>query len=308
MEVILLPSLLESQSCVDLAKRAASIHLDHYAGKRLPYVCVSASGLDQRFVRLEGPDAGSELHVIDASGGYASACLGAGHADICKAAVHSLENDGYVTDEIASKVRSDLLINLFEEGGYWCDQFPASKYHVSGRNSGSEGVELALRLALETRWDARRMCWFNDRRQRRLILAFEGAWHGWTSAGVSLLNRPYFRRGLVDDLAGDPNSVQVVFLPFGETVILEEFFKNNKENVLAVLVEPIQGDAGIVVPPRGFLRRMAELCRIHEALLIADEVLTFAKTGDFFALYDDVPLSSDITVIGKSLGFGGCPI
>jgi acetylornithine/N-succinyldiaminopimelate aminotransferase len=248
------------------------------------------------------------LDVMDASGGYASACLGAGHPDICKAAVHSLENDGYVTDEIASQVRSDLLISLFEEGGHWHERFPASKYHVSGRNSGSEGVELALRLALETRWDARRMCWYNDRRQRRLILAFEGAWHGWTSACVSFLNRVYFRRGLVDELAGDPNGVQVVFLPFAETAILEAFFKNNKENVLAVLVEPIQGDAGIVFPPKGFLGRMAELCRIHEVLLIADEVLTFAKTGDFFALQDDAPVSSDITVIGKSLGFGVSPI
>jgi acetylornithine/N-succinyldiaminopimelate aminotransferase len=304
----LLQSSLKSQSCVDLAKRAAGIHLDHYAGKRLPYVCVSASGLHQRFVRLEGPHAGSELDVMDASGGYASACLGAGHPDICEAAAHSLENDGYVTDEIASLVRSDLLISLFEEGGHWYDRFPASKYHVSGRNSGSEGVELALRLALEARWDARRMCWYNGRRQRRLILAFEGAWHGWTSAGVSLLNRMYFRRGLVDERAGDPNSVQVVFLPFGEIAILEEFFGNNKDNVLAVLVEPIQGDAGIVVPPKGFLRRMSELCRVHEVLLIADEVLTFAKTGDFFSLHDDGPVWSDITVIGKSLGFGVSPI
>ena len=312
VEVILLQSSLqsssESQSWVDWAQRASHIHLDHYAGKRLPYVCVSARGLHQRFVRLEGPGAGSELDVMDASGGYASACLGAGHPDICKAAIHSLENDGYVTDEIASKIRSDLLISLFEKGGHWYDRFPASKYHVSGRNSGSEGVELALRLALETRWDARRACWHNDRRQRRLIVAFEGAWHGWTSAGVSLLNRMYFRGGLVDELTGNPDSWQVVFLPFGESAILEEFFKNNKDNVLAVLVEPIQGDAGIVVPPKDFLRRLAELCRIHEVLLIADEVLTFAKTGDFFALQDDVPLSSDITVIGKSLGFGVGPI
>jgi len=304
---LLLQSSLESQSCVDLAKRAVDIHLDHYGGKRLPYVCVSATGLRQRFVRLEGPDAGSELDVMDAGGGYASACLGAGHPDICKAAVHSLENDGYVTDEIASKVRSDLLISLFEEGGYWYDRFPASKYHVSGRNSGSEGVELALRLALETRWDARRMCWYNERRQRRLILAFEGAWHGWTSAGVSLLNRTYFRRGLVDELAGDPNSWQVVFLPFGESAILEEFFKNNKDNVLAVLVEPIQGDAGIVVPPKGFLRRMAELCRIHEVLLIADEVLTFAKTGDFFALQDDDPVPPTLPSLGRALDSGLAP-
>ena len=301
-------STSESQARIDLAKRALSIHLDQYGGNRLPYVCVSATGLCQQFVRLEGPDAGSELQVMDASGGYASACLGAGHPDISKAAIHSLANDGYVTDEIASKVRSDLLMSLFERGGHWHDRFPASKYHVSGRNSGSEGVELALRLALETRWNSRRMCWHNDRRNRRLVLAFEGAWHGWTSAGVSLLNRSYFRRGLVDAVTGDPDSMQVVFLPFGEIAILEEFFKNNKESVLAVLVEPIQGDAGIIVPPNGYLRRVGELCHIHEALLIADEVLTFAKTGEFFAFHDGVPVASDITVIGKSLGFGVSPI
>lgn len=301
-------SSLESQTYVDLAKQALGIHIDHYGGKRLPYLCVSAKGLYQRFVRLDGPNAESELRVIDASGGYASACLGAAHPEISKAVIKSLETDGYVTDEIASNVRSELLLILFEQGGYWHDRFPAAKYHVSGRSSGSEGVELALRLAMESRWDARRMCWYNDRRQRRLVVAFEGAWHGWTSAGVSLLNRTYFRRGLVDDLPDESDNVQVVFLPFGEVAVLEEFFKNNKDNVLAVLVEPIQGDAGIVIPPNGFLRRLAELCRFHEALLIADEVLTFAKTGEFFALQDDGPVLSDITVIGKNLGFGVNPI
>jgi acetylornithine/N-succinyldiaminopimelate aminotransferase len=308
MEVVLLQSLSEAKSQIDLAKRALDIHIDHYGGKRLPYLCVSAAGLWQQFVRLEGPRAGTELSVMDASGGYASACLGAGHPEIVRAAIRSLENDGYVTDEIASKVRSDLLTSLFDVGGHWFDRFPAGKYHVSGRNSGSEGIELALRLAQETRWDARRMCWHNDRRHRRVILAFEGAWHGWTSACVSLLNRAYFRRGLVDLSEGNPDGVQVVFLPFGEVAILEDFFRNNKDSVLAVLIEPIQGDAGIVVPPEGFLRRVAELCRLHDALLIADEVLTFAKTGDFFALQDDGPVTSDITVIGKSLGFGVGPV
>lgn len=310
-EIVPLTSLespSRSPSHLDLTKRALDIHLDHYGGKRLPYLCVSASGLYQQFVRLKGPHAGSELRVMDASGGYASACLGAAHPEIVRAVIKSLQKDGYVTDEIASQVRSELLISLFEEGGYWHARFPASKYHVSGRSSGTEGIELALRLALETRWDVRRMCWHNDRRQRRVILAFEGAWHGWTSACVSLLNRAYFRRGLANGRNGDPDSVQVVFLPFGETAILEEFFSNNKDNVLAVLAEPIQGDAGIVVPGLGFLRRLAELCRVHEALLIADEVLTFAKTGDFFALQDDVPVTPDITVIGKSLGFGVAPI
>ena len=300
MEVPLLQSSSASQSCIDLAKRALSIHLDHYGDKRLPYISISATGLHQQFVRLGGPDAVSPLHVLDASGGYASACLGAGHPAICKAVIDSLQNDGYVTDEIASLVRSELLTSLFDEGGLWYDRFPASKYRVSGRSSGSEGIELALRLALESHWDHRRMSWYNDRRQRRIILAFEGAWHGWTTGAVSLLNRKYFRRGIVDGPSGDVDTVQFMFLPFGEATILEEFFKDNKDKVLAVLVEPIQGDAGIVFPPQGFLRRLADLCRAHETLLITDEVLTFAKTGQFFALNDDGSVDSDITVVGKA--------
>lgn len=308
MPLTLVQPSSESLSELDLAKRALEIHIDHYGGKRLPYLCASATGLYQRFIRLEGSDAGSELRVMDASGGYASACLGAGHPEIVKAVINSLEKDGYVNDEVASKIRTDLLISLFQEDGHWHDRFPGSRYHVSGRSSGSEGIELALRLALESRWDSRRMCWHNDRRQRRLILAFEGAWHGWTSGCVSLLNRTYFRRGLVNAADGGPDSVQTAFLPFGETAILEQFFNANQDSVLAVLVEPIQGDAGIVIPPSGFLRRLAELCRVHEALLIADEVLTFAKTGYFFALQDDGPITPDIAVIGKSLGFGVAPI
>lgn len=214
MPLTLVQPSSESLSELDLAKRALEIHIDHYGGKRLPYLCASATGLYQRFIRLEGSDAGSELRVMDASGGYASACLGAGHPEIVKAVINSLEKDGYVNDEVASKIRTDLLISLFQEDGHWHDRFPGSRYHVSGRSSGSEGIELALRLALESRWDSRRMCWHNDRRQRRLILAFEGAWHGWTSGCVSLLNRTYFRRGLVNAADGGPDSVQTAFLPF----------------------------------------------------------------------------------------------
>src|SRR5690242_12986214 len=92
-ERAILLQVSDSQLHLDLAKRALDLHLDHHAGKRLPYVCISARGLHQKFVRLEGPAAGEELHAVDASGGYGSACLGAAHPDIINAMVHSLEHD-----------------------------------------------------------------------------------------------------------------------------------------------------------------------------------------------------------------------
>lgn len=70
-------------------------------------------------------------------------------------------------------------------------------------------------------------------------------------------------------------------------------------------MEPIQGDAGIIIPPEGYLRHLSGLCQSNETLLVADEVLTFAKTGKYFAMNDkEGHIPTDITVIGKSLGMG----
>jgi ornithine--oxo-acid transaminase len=243
--------------------------------------------------------------VLDASGGYASACLGAGHPVVKQALLEAVEHSGYVTDEVHSLERSLLLTRLFGRSGLWIEQFPEDEYHVSGRNSGSEGMELALRLVLEHNFDLRSLSPRAGREKRRTILAFEGAWHGWTAGILPLLNRRHFRVGLPDALLQGPMSVNVEFLPFAEVDLLEQFFAQQGDTLAAVFVEPLQGDAGIIVPPPGYLRRLAELCQKHGVLLVADEVMTFAKTGKFFAMADeDGPISTDITVIGKSLGMG----
>lgn len=285
------------------------IHLDHYGGRRLPFVSVSAQGVRQRLAALDGPDSGRIYNVVDASGGYASACLGAGHPLIAAVLPGLMSRCGYATDEIADVERSQLLLEMFGPAGIWADRFPAEEYHVSGRNSGSEGIELALRLVLEDAWDARRLRPKKEREARRRLLAFEGAWHGWTAGAQALSNRRHYRMGLPDALADGPSGLSVDFLPFGEPQVLEDYFAARGNTLAAVFVEPVQGDGGILLPPEGYLRRLSELCRSHDALLVADEVLTFAKTGRFFAMTDDDgPITTDITVIGKSLGLGVMPI
>nr|WP_211193702.1 aminotransferase class III-fold pyridoxal phosphate-dependent enzyme [Pyxidicoccus fallax] len=281
-----------------------ALQMDHYGGGRLPFACLRARGLVQQMVPLEGADAGRVLEVMDASGGYASACLGAGHPCLHEALREGLER-GYVTDELGSLERTRLLEELFGPGGRWADRFPGSEYHASGRNSGSEGLELALRLVLESGFDRRRLTVKPGREARRTVLAFEGAWHGWTGGLVPLLNRRHYRMGLPPPATEPPFGLDVAFLPFGEREVLERFFAEQGSKLSAVFVEPIQGDAGILVPPPGYLRRLAGLCREHGVLLVADEVLTFAKTGRFFAMTDEEgPIPTDITVIGKSLGMG----
>ena len=281
------------------------LHLDHYRSHRLPFAVVGGSGLRQRLVEVDGENAGRSFEVIDASGGYASACLGAGHETVRRTLQRGVVEVGYATDEVGSLERARLLEELFGPDGLWVDHFPYGEYHVSGRNSGSEGMELALRLVLETRFDRHTLSPAIGRADRDLILAFEGAWHGWTGGLVPLLNRRHYRAGLPAVAADGPYGITVEHLPFGAPDLIDSYFAQKGHRLLGVIVEPIQGDAGILIPPPGYLRRLAELCRKAGAVLVADEVLTFAKSGRFFAMADDEgPVPTDITVIGKSIGMG----
>nr|WP_042197642.1 aminotransferase class III-fold pyridoxal phosphate-dependent enzyme [Kibdelosporangium sp. MJ126-NF4]CEL23090.1 probable ornithine aminotransferase [Kibdelosporangium sp. MJ126-NF4] len=293
-------------STVDLPATWADrvTQFDHYGGSRLPFGCTGASGIVQHFVELSGADAGRSFDVVDASGGYGSACLGAGSKVVATALADAVATAGYVTDEVASLERSLLLARLFDVDGLFADRFPAEEYVVSGRNSGSEGMELALRLAVESRFDRRRLKAVAGAERRDLVLAFEGAWHGWSGGLLPLLNRRHYRVGL-PTIAPEPFGLTVEHIPFGHADAARDWFARNAERVLAVVVEPVQGDAGILVPPQGYLRELATLAADSGALLVTDEVLTFAKTGRFFAMADEQgPIPTDITVIGKSLGMG----
>ncbi|MFD7102720.1 aminotransferase class III-fold pyridoxal phosphate-dependent enzyme [Streptomyces celluloflavus] len=284
--------------------RGTDLHLNHYGAARLPFACVGGRGLELDVVDLSPEHRGRRLRLLDASGGYASAALGGAHP-VVRAALARGTGVGNVTDELGSLERAELLDRLFGPGGLWTGHFPTGRYHVSGRNSGSEGNELALRLVLESRFDGRRLRHRPGKERRDTILAFQGAWHGWTGGLVQLLNRRHYRAGLpATDTAG-PYGVRVEHIPFGDPDALAEYFAASAGRLLAVVVEPIQGDAGILLPPPGYLRNLARRCAADGVLLVADEVLTFAKTGSWFAMRDaDGPVPTDITVIGKYLGMG----
>jgi acetylornithine/N-succinyldiaminopimelate aminotransferase len=286
---------------------ANALHMDHYGGHRLAYSCIKAQGIYKTFLHLKNPH--QQFEVMDISGGYASACLGANNAHFWQRLHAKVLQCSTVTDELLSLERTNFLQQQFGSQGLWTDHFPYGEYHISGRNSGSEGIELALRLLLESLLDKRRQAKHPQKINKKIILAFEGAWHGWTAGIIPLLNRGYYTHGFPSLEREGLFGIEIKFLPFGDQTLLERFFEEFGENIAGVVVEPIQGDAGILVPPAHYLRRLADLCQHYQALLIADEVLTFAKTGQFFAMTDAIgPIKTDITIIGKSLGMGLIPI
>ena len=300
---------LSDENIVDLLKTSSNLHMDQYGGKRLNYGCIHAERIYQTLLKICEPNKGVVYKTIDASGGYGSACLGANPAFFNTISSKKIFEGGYVTDEIYSLPRAKLLDYLFGKNGCWTQNFTYGEYHVSGRSSGSEGMELALRLALESRQDHRNLNKNTKKSLKNRILSFEGAWHGWTHGLLPLINRRHFNFKLPQLFLENNLKLEFSILPFGKAEILEDFFKEHGNSLLAVVVEPIQGDAGIILPPIGYLRYLQGLCKKYDAILIADEVLTFAKTGKFFAMNDEEgPIKTDITVIGKSLGMGIIPV
>lgn len=161
-------------------------------------------------------------------------------------------------------------------------------------NTGVEAVETALKLA--RRWGYERK---GIPENRATIVVFDNNFHGRTLAAVSASTTPEYRHDFGPFLPG------FVSVPFGDADALERAMT---PETCAVLIEPIQGEGGVNVPPAGFLKRVWALCREHEALMIADEVQTgLGRTGDLFAC-DHEDVKPDVLVVGKALGGGFYPV
>jgi acetylornithine/N-succinyldiaminopimelate aminotransferase len=151
-------------------------------------------------------------------------------------------------------------------------------------NSGTEAIEGALKLARKYTGRAR-------------FVAFHGGYHGDTLGALSLCDNALYRRPF-EPLLGD-----VAFLPFGESAALARI----DDSVAAVIVEPIQGEGGVRVPPDDFLPAMRARCDAVGALLVCDEVMTgLGRTGAWFAC-QHWGVCPDVLVLAKALG-GGLPL
>jgi len=158
-------------------------------------------------------------------------------------------------------------------------------------NSGAEAVETAVKTA--RKWAYQKKGVPQDRAE---IIACANNFHGRTVTVVSFSTEPLYRKDF------GPFTPGFTIIPFGDAEALE---KAITPNTAAFLVEPIQAEAGILIPPAGYLKKAAEICKKNNVLFIADEIQTgLGRTGKLFACEFE-GVRPDMVVIGKSLG-GGC--
>jgi ornithine--oxo-acid transaminase len=161
-------------------------------------------------------------------------------------------------------------------------------------NSGAEGVETAVKTA--RKWGHKVKGIAQDKAE---IIVCSGNFHGRTVTCVSFSTEPLYRRDFGPYTPGFP------VIPFGDVAALKAAIG---PNTCAFLVEPIQGEAGILIPPAGYLREVAEVCRQNDVLLVLDEVQTgLGRTGALFACNHD-NVRPDILVAGKALSGGFYPV
>ncbi|MDH5588922.1 MAG: ornithine--oxo-acid transaminase [Gemmatimonadota bacterium] len=161
-------------------------------------------------------------------------------------------------------------------------------------NTGAEAVETAIKMVRKWGYEARGIP--EDRAE---ILVCENNFHGRTTTIVGFSSEAQYRRGF------GPFAPGFRRIPYGDAEALERAIT---PETVGFLVEPLQGEGGVVVPPAGFLKRAREICSAHQVLLMADEIQTgLGRTGRLFCS-DWEGVRPDVLIVGKALGGGVYPV
>lgn len=180
--------------------------------------------------------------------------------------------------------------------GVWYEKLCklTGKDMVLPMNTGAEAVETAIKTARRWGYEVKGIP-VNE----AVIIGCNGNFHGRTMGAVSLSSEAEYKRGFGPILPG------FELIPYGDIEALKAAIT---PNTAAFIIEPIQGEAGINVPPVGFMKAAAKLCKENNVLFIADEIQTgLARTGKLFA-YEWEGITPDILILGKALGGGVFPI
>ncbi|HSQ38750.1 MAG TPA: ornithine--oxo-acid transaminase, partial [Anaerolineales bacterium] len=216
---------------------------------------------------------------------------------------YSAVNQGHVHPEILNAMLEQAKRVTLTSRAFRNDQLPLlykelsemTGYEMSlPMNSGAEAVETAVKLARKWAYQVKGV----PRHQAEIIVA-DGNFHGRTVTIISFSTEPSYR----DDFG--PFTPGFVVVKYGDAGAIE---KAITPNTAAVMLEPIQGEAGVIVPPAGYLKKVAEICKRNNVLFMADEIQTgLARTGKLFASHHE-DVRPDVVIVGKALSGGFYPV
>lgn len=192
---------------------------------------------------------------------------------------------------LTSRAFHNDVLGVYEK--YITEYFGYDK--VLPMNTGAEGVETAIKLCRKWGYEKKGVA-----ENTAKIIVFENNFHGRTTTIISFSNDPDAKKHF------GPYTPGFIKIPYNNTKALAEALA--EKDVVGVLVEPIQGEAGVYVPDEGFLKDVYDLCRKHHVLFIGDEIQTgIARTGKLLACdYEDV--KADILILGKAISGGVYPV
>ena len=260
----------------------------------------------QEFIKIEEQYGAHNYHPLDvviekAEGVWVYDVEGKKYLDCLSA--YSAVNQGHVHPEILKALLDQAKKVTLTSRAFRNDQLPLLYKELSEMtgydmslpmNSGAEAVETAVKLARKWAYQVKKV----PRHQAEIIVAGNN-FHGRTVTIVSFSTEPLYR----DDFG--PFTPGFVVVEYGNADALE---KAITPNTAAILLEPIQGEAGVIMPPAGYLKKVAELCKKHNVLYISDEIQTgLGRTGKLFAAnHEDV--RPDVVIVGKALSGGFYPV
>jgi ornithine--oxo-acid transaminase len=222
---------------------------------------------------------------LDCLAGYSALNFGHRHPALVAAAHAQLD-----------KVTLTSRAFIHDQFAGFCERLTAltGKDLILPMNTGAEAVETAIKVARKWGYLVKGV-----RPGHAKIIAMEGNFHGRTTTIISFSTDPDAR----DDFG--PYTPGFELVPYGDLAALEAAID---DDTVGVLVEPIQGEAGVLVPPPGFLRGVRELCSRRNVLMLADEIQSgLGRTGETFACDHD-SVVPDMYIMGKALGGGIVPV
>ena len=260
----------------------------------------------QDFVQLEEKYGAHNYHPLDVviekgEGVWVYDVEGKKYLDCLSA--YSAINQGHVHPKILVALQEQAAKLTLTSRAFRNNQLPLlyqelaeiTGYEMSlPMNSGAEAVETAIKLARKWAYRVKGV-----KRHNAEIIVADGNFHGRTITIISFSSEKFYK----DDFG--PLTPGFISVKYGDAEAID---KAITPNTAAVMLEPIQGEAGVIIPPKGYLARVAEICKENNVLFVADEIQTgLGRTGKLFASQHE-NVRPDMTIVGKALSGGFYPV